>query len=310
MTAFDLSIIIVSWNTRDLLLRCLASVLNEIGSSPHLNVETWVVDNVSSDGSVQMLREKFPWVRLIENRENVGFARANNQAIRHSTGHYVLLLNPDTEVKPGALAVLFDFMETNPQVGIAGARILNPDQTLQTSCYPAPTLSREFWRLFYMDRLWPYGSYRMTDWPVNKPRAVDILLGACMFIRRAALDQVGLLDENYFIYSEEVDLCYRFQRTGWSLYWVPQSQIIHYGGQSTQQVAGAMFLRLYQGKIIFIRKHHGVLAGQIYKLILLSTALVRLIISPLAWLERPPRRQQHLTLASRYWQLIRALPVL
>ena len=310
MTKIDLSIIIVSWNTRDILAQCLESVLTEIKSLPYLTTETLVVDNISTDGSVQMLRENFPWVRLIENQENVGFARANNQAIRQSSGRYVLLLNPDTKVMPGALGLLFEFMETNLQAGVAGARILNPDQTLQISCYPAPNLSREFWRLFYMDKLRPYGSYRMADWPIDQPRGVDVLLGACLFIRREALDQVGLLDENYFIYSEEVDLCYRFQQRGWLLYWVPQSQIIHYGGQSTQQVAAAMFLRLYQGKIIFIRKHHGELAGQLYKLILLFTALCRLMISPLAWLERPPQRQQHLTLANRYWQLIRTLPVL
>jgi hypothetical protein len=129
-----------------------------------------------------------------------------------------------------------------------------------------------------------------------------------LLLRREALNQVGLLDENYFIYSEEVDLCYRLQKAGWRLYWAPQAEVIHYGGQSTQQVAAEMFMRLYESKLIFIRKHHGWLAGRIYKLILLITALVRLLVSPFAWLERPPRRQLHLTLANRYWQLVRALP--
>jgi GT2 family glycosyltransferase len=148
----------------------------------------------------------------------------------------------------------------------------------------------------------------MAAWSFDQPREVDVLLGACLLLRRAALEQVGLLDENYFIYSEEVDLCYRLQKAGWHLYWVPRAQVVHYGGQSTQQVAAEMFMCLYQGKLLFIRKHYGALAGQIYKLILLVTALARLLVSPLAWLERSPQRQRHLTLANRYWVLIRALP--
>ena len=304
----DLSIVIVNWNTRDLLARCLESVLDNVRMLKGLNTETFVVDNTSTDGSAPMVRQQFPWVYLIENTKNLGFAGGNNQAIRQSTGRYVLLLNPDTEVMPDALERLVHFMEVHPQAGAVGARILNPDGTLQTSCYPMPTLSREFWRLFHLDVLWPYGSYHMTDWHTEESREIDVLLGACLLLRRTALDQVGLLDENYFIYSEEVDLCYRLQKANWRLYWVPQAQVVHYGGQSTQQVAAEMFMHLYKSKLVFIRKHYGWLAGQVYKLILLTIALVRLLISPLAWLERSPRRQHHLTLASWYWKLVRALP--
>lgn len=301
----DLSIIIVSWNTVDLLAQCLTSIYTY---PPNYTFEVLVVDNASTDRSVQMVREQFPQVELIENKTNLGFAGANNQAIRQSTGRYVLLLNPDTEVKPQAFDTLVDFMGTHAQVGATGARTLNPDGTLQTSCYPAPTLFREFWRLFHLDVFWAYGSYNMARWNPDQSREVDVLLGACLLLRRTALDGVGLLDENYFIYSEEVDLCYRLQQANWHLYWVPQARIVHYGGQSTQQVAAEMFMRLYQGKLFFIRKHYGWLAGQLYKLILLVIALVRLLISPLAWLERSPRRQRHLMLASRYWKLVRALP--
>jgi N-acetylglucosaminyl-diphospho-decaprenol L-rhamnosyltransferase len=122
------------------------------------------------------------------------------------------------------------------------------------------------------------------------------------------LDQVGLLDKDYFIYSEEVDLCYRLRRAGWRLYWLPQAVVIHYGGQSTRQMAAAMFLLLYQGKVLYFRKHHGQPAVQLYKLILLVAALARLLLSPLAWLERPPQRHQHLALAGHYRRLVRALP--
>lgn len=303
-----LSIIIVNWNTRELLAKCLKSVSDEVQALDPLRVETLVVDNASTDSSAQMVQEQFPWVQLIENQTNVGFAHANNQAIRQSSGRYVLLLNPDTEVKPGALETLVHFMEAHPPAGAAGARLLNPDGSLQPSCYPAPTLSGEFWLLFHLDVLWPYGTYRMADWDLDEHRAVDVIQGACLILRQKALDQIGLLDEGYFIYSEEVDFCHRLQKADWRLYWVPQAQVVHYGGQSTQQVAAEMFLQLYRGKILYFRKHHGRLAAQAYKLILLAATLTRLLITPLAWLERPPQRQQHLTLASNYRRLLLALP--
>ena len=306
--SMDLSIIIVNWNTRDLLAQCLASVLADIHASPYLQVETLLVDNASTDGSVQMVRDQFPWVRLLANPENVGFAAANNQAIQQSAGRYVLLLNPDTEVKPGALATLVGFMEAHSQAGAAGACLLNPNGTLQTSCYPFPTLSGEIWRLFHVDVLYPYGVYRMADWPLDRPRAVEVIQGAALILRRSALDQVGLLDALYFMYTEEVDLCYRLHQAGWQLYWVPEAKVIHYGGQSTRQVPLKMFLCLYQTKLFFIRKHHGWLAALIYKIILAATSLIRLLLAPLAWFERAPQRQRHVTLTHRYYHLLRALP--
>ena len=315
----DLSIVIVNWNTRDLLASCLQAILNnnhisidnyqsdrmEIGA---LIVEVIVVDNNSTDGSSQMVSQNFPWVQLVENSKNIGFASANNQAIQQCSGRYVLLLNPDTEMRSDLLQTLVQFMDTHSDVGAVGPRTLNPDGSLQTSCYPAPTLSRELWRLLHLDAIFPYGSYRMTDWNLSQPRVVGGLQGSCLLLRRAALDQVGLLDERYFIYSEEVDLCYRLQQAGWQLYWVPQAQIVHYGGQSTQQAAEKMFLQLYRGKLIYFRKHYGWLAGQIYKLILLIAALLRILLSPLVWLQPPSHRQRHFILARNYKKLVRTLP--
>jgi N-acetylglucosaminyl-diphospho-decaprenol L-rhamnosyltransferase len=303
-----LSIIIVNWNTRELLAQCLESVSHEIRRLSPLNVETLVVDNASTDGSPQMVKDHFPWVNLTENLTNMGFAGANNQAILQSRGRYVLLLNPDTEVKPGAFETLTHFMEAHSEVGGAGARLLNPDHTLQTSCYPAPTLSREFWRMFHLDALRPYGVYRMDDWDLNGQREVDVIQGACLILRQEALSQVGLLDGDYFIYSEEVDLCHRLQKAGWSLHLVPQAQVVHYGGQSTQQVAAEMFLRLYQGKVVYFRKHYGWLTSHIYKLILAAATLTRLMITPFVCLECPSKREQHLTLASHYRRLLLSLP--
>ena len=148
----------------------------------------------------------------------------------------------------------------------------------------------------------------MHEWDVSQPRRVDVLLGACMLLRREAVAQVGLLDEGYFMYSEEVDYCRRLQEAGWALYWVPEAEVVHYGGQSTRQVATEMFLRLYAGKLRYFRKHEGARAGRIYKLILFAAALFRLLLVPLALLAPAPKRQEQLSLAQRYLKLVSVLP--
>ena len=301
----DLSVIIVSWNTRDLLAGCLRSLFatNHAGS-----IEVWVVDNASKDGSVDMVESCFPLVRLIANSENLGFARANNQALRRCNGRYILLLNPDTEIKPGALQTLMQFMDLNLQAGGAGPYLLNSDGSLQVSCYPLPTLFRELWRLFYLDNLFPVGVYQMKDWDDTQPRQVEVLKGACIILRRQALEQVGLFDEDYFIYTEEVDLCYRFTRARWPLYWVPRAKVVHFGGQSVEQVSDEMFMLLYSTKIIFFRKHHGSLAGWFYKFILFLAALIRIILSPIINLNRSSRWRTRLRVAGQYRKLLNSLP--
>ncbi len=302
-----LSIVIISWNIKTLLAGCLKSIFDHVPGFEH---EVWVVDNASSDGSVNMVRQHFPQVQLIANEENIGFAPANNQAIRRCHGRFILLLNPDTEVLPGALEALVQFMEAHPDAGAAGSLLLNPDGSLQPSCFPRPTLSRELWRLFHLDRVRPYGQYHMPTWDQEQPREVDVIQGASLLLRREALDQTGLLDEGYFIYTEEVDLCYRLQQAGWRLYWTPRSKVIHFGGQSTKQVAAEMFLQLYKSKIQFFRKHYGRFPAFAYKLILLGASLARLLVSPLAWLQKEPLRKQHLILTSNYRRLLTTLPTL
>jgi GT2 family glycosyltransferase len=288
------SIVIVSWNTRDLLAKCLAT-LRAVPGSPTLvdglPADVVVVDNASRDGSPEMVRERFPWVRLIANRDNLGFARANNQVLPGCRKPYVLLLNPDTEVAPGAIRTLVEFLESQPDAGAAGARLLDPDGRLQESCHPEPTLGRELWSLLHLDGLVPWARYCMSEWSPNVPRQVEVVQGACLLLRRAALDDVGPLDEQYFMYSEEVDLCRRLRLNGWRIFWVPRAAVVHYSGQSTRQMATAMFVRLYQGKILYFRKHSGARAARIYKLILLIAALARLAVGPLVLAERSPRRE-------------------
>ena len=307
-----LSIVIVSWNTRKLLAACLRSVLGEMHRCPMVgdvaNAEVIVIDNASTDGTADMLRQHFPQVKLIANAHNPGFASANNQGLRDCVGQQVLLLNPDTELLPGTLETLFEFLQTHPEAGMVAPRILNPDRTLQESAYPLPTLSREVWRMFHLDKLRPMGIYSMRLWDTDQPREVESALGACLLVRRAVLLQIGLLDEDYFVYSEEIDWCHRARLADWQIWWVPQAAIIHHGGQSTGQVKTEMFLQLYRGKVIYFRKHHGTPVTRMYKSMLLGATVARLSLSPIAWLQRSPRRERHLHLAQAYQCLLAELP--
>ena len=300
-----LSIVIVSWNISKLLSACLESILQ---NPPDGDMEIWVVDNASTDDTLEMLRTHFPQVHLVQNTKNVGFAAANNQGISQAQGEYILLLNPDPVVLPGALSELIKHIENHPETGACGPMLLNPDRSLQKSCYPFPTLSRELWRLFHLDRLHAYGIYRMEDWPQDQTRPVDIIQGACLLLRNQVLNQVGLLDEDYFMYTEEVDLLYRIKQTGAQVNWVPAAKVIHYGGQSTQQAAAAMFIRLYESKLVFFRKHYGLFGAWGYKLVLALTAISRILASPLALFLSPANRKQQLKIAGNYWSMLVALP--
>jgi GT2 family glycosyltransferase len=252
-----LSIAIVNWNTRDLLAKCLMSIEKSHGSTADLPNETIVVDNGSEDGSANLVRDEFRWAELIDNRKNVGFARACNQAIRKAKSRYVLLLNSDTEVLPGALDRLTRFMEAHPQAGACGPRLLNEDGTLQPSCYPMLTPTREFWRLLFLDRIAQKATYPMQTWDTETPRRVEAINGACLMLRRSSLDAVGLLDEDYFLYTEEVDLCLRLADADWELWWIPQARVVHQGGASSRQVRETAFLQLYRSKVQFYRKFGG-----------------------------------------------------
>ncbi len=302
-----LSIIVVSWNTRQILADCLESVYQY---PPQDEFEVILVDNASEDGSAEMVRQQFPQVKLIESPQNVGFAEGNNLAVPLCQGEYVLLLNPDTVVKPKAFDAMIRFLDQHSEAGAVGSMLLNPDGTLQPSCHPAPKLSRELWRLLHLDVLKGYGRYHMHKWPTDAAREVDVVQGASMLVRKSILDKIGFLDGDYFMYSEEVDLCFRLQKAGWKLFWVPQSRVIHYGGQSTKLVATDMFMQLYLGKLKYFRKHYGSRAGFVYKLILLVASLLRLALIPLSWLQRPSTREKSLTLAGHYGRLLKALPTM
>jgi GT2 family glycosyltransferase len=214
------------------------------------------VDNGSTDGSGRVAKEKFPEVKVIENQENVGFAEANNQALRISKGKYLLLLNPDTQVKEKAIEGLVSFMETHPRAGISGAQLLNSDGSKQNSIANFPSLATELLNKSFLRWLFPKkfpGKER--DYP--EPIEVDSVIGACMVVRRDALEQVGLLDEDYFIFLEETDWCYRMKRAGWKIYHIPQAQVFHFQGKSAETVKKRARVEFYRSRYHLFKKNRG-----------------------------------------------------
>ena len=319
MSATLLSVVIVNWNTRDMLAQCLQSIkadcAAQIGAAtrkaatqqPHQpTMEVFVVDNASSDGSAQMVTQRFPWVRLIQNDSNLGFAQANNQAIRLANGRYILLLNSDTEVHPGAFAALIDFMEKTPRAGAAGAHLLNSDGTLQPACQPMLTPWREFVRLIFLDRFLHIAVYEAEWWETEAPRRTEVIKGACLMLRRTALEQVGPLDGSYFMYTEEVDLCYRLGEAGWQLWWVPAARVTHYGEASSRQVAQTMYVQLYRSKIQFYRKYGGDRRAALFKRLLRVAYWPRLAAATLF----APLSPALTTKARTYRDLLTQLPTL
>lgn len=259
MTAetLQLSVIIVNYNVKFFLEQCINAALK---SMQHLQGEIIVVDNDSVDGSVNMLKEKFPRVRVFENKKNVGFARANNQAIRVASGKYILLLNPDTVVEEDTFGKCFAFMESHPEAGAAGVKMIDgKGRFLPESKRALPTPSVAFFKIFGLSLLFPrskiFGRYHLGYLDRNAIHEVDVLSGAFMFIRKTALDKAGLLDEDYFMYGEDIDLSYKIALAGYKNYYFPHTTIIHYKGESTKKGSLNYVFTFYNAMIIFVQKN-------------------------------------------------------
>lgn len=254
----DVSIIIVNWNTKNILSDCLRSVYEQAGD---VDYEVIVVDNASTDGSLDMIKSDFERVVLLENAQNKGFATANNQGMEIAKGRYVLLLNSDTVVLDGAIAKTVSFADAHPRAGVTGCRVLNADRTLQPTCFMFPSILNMFLSSTYLYKFFPrsrfFGRERMTWWDRSDVRQVDVVTGCFMLVRREAIDQVGVMDERFFMYAEETDWCYRFREEGWDVTFTPAGQIIHLGGQSTAKKPVAMIVQLRLSILKFIRKHSG-----------------------------------------------------
>lgn len=243
-----LSVVIVSYNVRDYLENCLQSVSRALEG---IEGEAFVVDNHSDDDSVEAVRSQYPWVRLIENQENMGFSRANNIAIREACGEYVLLLNPDTIVEEATLREVLRFMEEHPKAGGAGVMMHNADGSLAPEsrrALPTPWVSclkmLGFTKRYYMNHL-----------PWEQPSRIEVISGAFCFLRKKALDEVGLLDEDFFMYGEDIDLSYRLMKGGWENWYLPYP-ITHFKGKSTQKSDYRYVHIFYNAMLIFFRKHY------------------------------------------------------
>jgi hypothetical protein len=254
----DLSVVIVNWNTRDLLRDCLASLLAATGG---LATEVLVVDNASSDGSAEMVRADFPSVRLIESPANVGFAAGNNLALRQVAGRHVLLLNSDTLVRGEVLRDAVAWLDAHAEAGVMGPLLLNADGSLQPSCSSFPSLQNLALQLLGITRIARLDGYRLTGWDRRSERRVDVVSGAAMFVRRAAMEEVGLLDESFFFYGEETDWCHRFARAGWEVVFVPIPAVTHFGGGSVRALNHRRDVLLTEGTTRLHRKHGGLAAG-------------------------------------------------
>lgn len=252
-----LSVIIVNYNVRAYLEQCLRTVFEAMKG---IDGDVFVVDNLSTDGSVEMVREKFPAVRLIANKVNVGFSRANNQAVRESTAEYVLLLNPDTVVGEDVFHKVIAFMDAHPKAGGLGVKMIDgTGQFLPESKRGLPTPSVAFFKIIGLTRLFPrskvFGRYHLGHLAENEAAPIEILSGACMFLRKRTLDEVGLLDESFFMYGEDIDLSYRITMGGYENWYFPDARIIHYKGESTKKSSVNYVFVFYNAMAIFAKKH-------------------------------------------------------
>jgi GT2 family glycosyltransferase len=246
----DLSIVVVNWNTKGLVSRCLDSIYSYLEGA---QFEVVVVDNASSDGSADHIRNVYPQVQLIHNEQNVGFSKANNQAIAVTRGRYILLLNSDAFLIDTSLLSLIELMDADPKIGIAGVQLISPNGNAQESYGDLPNLWKESESLIGFDKLRNPGKGREQDCGIVETGWVG---GACFLLRREALQDIGLLDESFFMFSEEVDLCYQAHKTGWKVIHAPCIQVIHIGGGSTG-VTAERLLRLYRGKLQYFEKNFG-----------------------------------------------------
>jgi len=252
-----LSIIIVNYNAEKPLKDCIESIYKQTKS---IDFDIWVVDNDSSDNSVQMIKQNFDRAKLIENRENVGFSKANNMAISKNRATYVLLLNPDTLILHNAIEEMVGFMDRNPSVGISGCKVLNEDGTLQLACRRSiPTPGAAFYRLTGLSKLFPtskmMAKYNLTYLNPNESHEVDAVSGAFLMIRREVIDNIGLLDERFFMYGEELDWCLRAKKAGWTVMYYPGAQIVHYKGQCSRFNSRKATFEFYRAMYLFHKKH-------------------------------------------------------
>lgn len=247
----DISIVIVNWNTKKLLLDCLSSVFETL---KNISMEVWLVDNASGDGSVEAVKRTYPSVNIIQNRKNLGFATANNNALKRMQGRYALLLNTDAVLTEGAVEKIYDFMENNPKTGMACGQLLNQDGSKQNSVAAFPGILSLFCNESLLQILFPE-KFPAKRREYKDPIEVDSCIGACLMVRKKAMDDVGLLDESYFFFLEETDWAYRMKQAGWKVFFVPSARIFHLQGQTVGHNVKSRIM-FYRSRYIYFKKWH------------------------------------------------------
>jgi hypothetical protein len=284
--------VIVNWNTKAYLLQCLESIEKQKSA---YRVEIVVVDNDSSDGSAEAVEKRFPHVRVIRTGDNLGFARANNIGIRESGGEYVCLVNSDVEMLPDCLARLNEFMDADHAIGLCGPRLLNRDLSVQYSCRHFPTLGRLVCDALKLSRLFPsvrvFSGEEMKHFAYESACEVDALSGAFLVARREAVAGVGLLDEGFFMYSEDVDWCRRFHEAGWKVAFFPGSEAVHFGGASSAADPAAYGVEKERAVLRYWRKYHSRPSFHFLRLVRSLHHVLRLVSSAVQYVVRPSYRR-------------------
>jgi len=298
-----ISVIVVSYNTRQMTLDCLRALYSDLGNSP---AEVFVVDNASSDGSADAIRAQFPGVRLIANSINLGFGAANNQAMHEAKGEFLLLLNSDAFPKPGAISTLLCHLQANPKVGVVGPRLVHAEGSLQLSCFRFPSPLRA-----WLENLWIsaafanhslLGDYR--HWPHNTLRSVDWVIGACLLVRREVFSQVGGFDEKFFMYSEEADWQRRIRDGGWDIVFVPGAVVTHLGGASGASEPARINRHFFESLDYYEYKHHGLLGLVLLRLAMIVGCFTRGLLWLVMLVAFPRRRVVARSKLRMHWWLV------
>ncbi len=288
-----LSISIVHHQGLQMLRDCLHSIY-ENAKELDFDFEVVVVDNVSTDGAVEMMARDFAQVQVIRNTERHGFGQNQNTGIRACKGQYIFIYNDDTLLHKNALRILCDFLDQNPKVGLVGPRLVNADGSLQLSCYKFPAPARYIWENLLLSAAFPdstiFGDYR--NWKHDAVREVDFVIGAAMLVRRAVVEQVGLFDELFFMYSEETDWQIRIKNAGWQIMLCPDSVVTHLGGQSSESTKDRQFCEFNRSAVKLIKKHYGSLGALVQRSAMIFGLLIRISVWSVVFVIKPSKRQK------------------